>query len=544
MNENPNPVRKRRLLRRLWKLALGAAACILAPILTVYLYYGVRVWFGEVRVTRDYLKEFNAAAAATPMEERGWPLVYKSLLTLSQPPLVRTLRGDASVPIDQYLYEPDSPHWPDVIKYLAENQAALDLVRLATERRRLAFQIGIDHPPYRKSEYSDDEHDESQSTDTNSISTTTLYTALRAPLQALRQIDALLYADSISACQFGESKNVVANIRARLRIAEWSLEYPLVICQIVSSASIGATCRLVAEVLEHYPEVLSDSDWLEVEQALAAFNGGSPPLATAEADFAEIEYLMQRIYTDNGAGSGVFSLSAYERLEKEAKSRLEIPCYGNRVMNTLAAPVMAAFFHDRKATQARLDRFRSAHLAGLQGPLWEQPEVTPFDIEHDLMDQHLINWRRFVVIGSFLPPLSRTPQYAGNAAQRRDAARVSIALELHRRRHGAYPESLEDLVPGMLPAVPPDYHNGRPLNYSLCDGVPVLYSVGTDLDDDGGAPPVKMNSNRDARESVTRWYHPAKLERRPWRERVPDGDWILFPPSYAIERPEVERPEE
>ena len=74
--------------------------------------------------------------------------------------------------------------------------------------------------------------------------------------------------------------------------------------------------------------------------------------------------------------------------------------------------------------------------------------------------------------------------------QVRDATEVAIALTLWKRRHGQWPERLEQLVPDLLPAVPPDRADGKPLRYVVRDGQAVVYSIGQDRDDDGGRSTV------------------------------------------------------
>ena len=101
-------------------------------------------------------------------------------------------------------------------------------------------------------------------------------------------------------------------------------------------------------------------------------------------------------------------------------------------------------------------------------------------------------------------------------ALERDALLVAIALELYRRRTGSWPVDLEALVPDLMPAVPVDRFDGRPLRYRVIDGRPLVYSVGADRDDDGGRTPVDTRG-------------------RPERDlaRIPksgaDGDLVLWP---------------
>ncbi len=68
------------------------------------------------------------------------------------------------------------------------------------------------------------------------------------------------------------------------------------------------------------------------------------------------------------------------------------------------------------------------------------------------------------------------------------AARVAIAIERYRRaENDRLPASLDALVPRFIGALPRDPYAGAPLRYlSGPDGYSV-YSVGPDLDDDGGA---------------------------------------------------------
>lgn len=54
--------------------------------------------------------------------------------------------------------------------------------------------------------------------------------------------------------------------------------------------------------------------------------------------------------------------------------------------------------------------------------------------------------------------------YSSHLARLR-TARAGIAVELYRRRHGAWPESLEQLVPEFLDAVPVDPFTGKALEY-------------------------------------------------------------------------------
>ncbi|MBO0700976.1 MAG: hypothetical protein J2P46_21455 [Zavarzinella sp.] len=63
---------------------------------------------------------------------------------------------------------------------------------------------------------------------------------------------------------------------------------------------------------------------------------------------------------------------------------------------------------------------------------------------------------------------------------------VGLAIEQFRQIRGRWPESLEELPRGLLPAVPLDPFDGKPLKYARrADGV-TIYSIGLDEQDNGG----------------------------------------------------------
>ena len=64
---------------------------------------------------------------------------------------------------------------------------------------------------------------------------------------------------------------------------------------------------------------------------------------------------------------------------------------------------------------------------------------------------------------------------------------TAIALERFALKHKTYPQSLAEVVPAFLPAVPLDFIDGKELRYQrFADGRYLLYSVGLDGVDNGG----------------------------------------------------------
>lgn len=90
------------------------------------------------------------------------------------------------------------------------------------------------------------------------------------------------------------------------------------------------------------------------------------------------------------------------------------------------------------------------------------------------------------------PTLARSVDLGFSTDVQRDLLATDIALQRYHRRHGRYPESLEQLVPEWLPAVPVDSMDGQPLRYRLePSGEFTLWSAGEDRRDDAGDPEPK-----------------------------------------------------
>lgn len=65
-------------------------------------------------------------------------------------------------------------------------------------------------------------------------------------------------------------------------------------------------------------------------------------------------------------------------------------------------------------------------------------------------------------------------------------ARVALALEVHRLRHGEYPATWEQIVPALPPQRTQDPYVGLPLRYEFVAGRPKIWSVGPNQRDDRG----------------------------------------------------------
>jgi hypothetical protein len=82
-----------------------------------------------------------------------------------------------------------------------------------------------------------------------------------------------------------------------------------------------------------------------------------------------------------------------------------------------------------------------------------------------------------------------------------EVAKTLLAVERYRLAHAKLPETLDQLVPDYLAAVPADPFDGAPLRYRRLNRGFVVYSVGEDGKDDGGKKPPSA-AGRESEASV------------------------------------------
>jgi hypothetical protein len=107
-----------------------------------------------------------------------------------------------------------------------------------------------------------------------------------------------------------------------------------------------------------------------------------------------------------------------------------------------------------------------------------------------------------------LPALHNVPRRAAAVQTTADEAAIACAIERYRRANGQYPDTLKELVPQFISRLPNDVISGEPYKYYRTnDGRFLLYSVGWNQTNDGGAP---GNTLFDDKQGDWVWQYPAK----------------------------------
>ena len=86
-----------------------------------------------------------------------------------------------------------------------------------------------------------------------------------------------------------------------------------------------------------------------------------------------------------------------------------------------------------------------------------------------------------------MPAFGRIMQIETRHLAHLRATQTAIAVERYRLTEGRLPQSLENLVPAYMKVVPTDPFDGQDLKYRIRETGFVVYSIGDDLTDEGGA---------------------------------------------------------
>lgn len=351
---------------------------------------------------------------------------------------------------------------------------ALDLVRQADDRRQVAWGRTFESP---------------------------MISEAWPELGEQRDLAVLLRAAALSAHLDGDDRSAVQYAADMLFIAEAVARQPTLMPHqsAVGIATIAAdTAGQIATDLRVEPELESGTGDTSGDES-----------ASSAAGRAQVESLIAALLDD---GPMRAALPAALRGDRVIRMDALAAIAGGRLApsrRTAGGPPSELLWGRVKRYAARPALYRAAEdaarrtdvlLAAAAAPDWptfraragvasgsapatqpQQPEAAPTELAKAL-----------AFVDSSLPPPQRVAQAHYRALAHRRMVAVALAVRLYRAGHdGAFPATLEDLVPSCLPAVPLDplAEGGRPLGYVPDPDRPRVYSVGENGTDDGGREP-------------------------------------------------------
>ncbi|NQT01099.1 MAG: hypothetical protein HQ580_03690 [Planctomycetes bacterium] len=289
------------------------------------------------------------------------------------------------------------------------------------------------------------------------------YEDLRASAQLLR-------LETLSHCENQDPDKALESIRANFALARF-ISAPLLIHRLVHNSVQSRTYKSIERILNR--------------------------IQLTEEQLMKLSSWIEEVGNDEGykralIGENCIGLHAFRGHVKEVSDRL---VSGGRLSIIFLAFLRVTGLNDRDATQY-IDIMQEL-IDAME--LSADDRLLVFDSIQKDVDSGI---RGDMLTRMLMPAFGRIMQSDTRCTAHALAAQTALAVERYRLAEGHLPESLENLVPAYMEFIPKDPFDGRSLRYFTRENGFVVYSVGEDLTDEGGA---ERGRGRDAKGKPLPW---------------------------------------
>lgn len=297
------------------------------------------------------------------------------------------------------------------------------------------------------------------------------FNALLRHLGLFKSIQIHLELRCAAHLRIGETNNAFEDAQCGLRVAELLREEPALISQLVRYAQSAIAVRTI---------------W----QGLAEHSWSDAQVASLQKELSTTDYLPGlELAFEGERACGIESVDGWiskgMMLQQTSPDQTgPIKGFSTRLLSRgiLRQNELALTrYYQRMLTDIR-DAISNAPASGLSKFVSNIEETT------ERTHRDLTPFSPYKAIAAMTAPAAgRSAEKTARAQTIVKLAEVACALERYHLRHGAFPETLDQLAPGILSTSPLDPMNNEPFHYRRTDdGWYLLYSVGLNGQDDGG----------------------------------------------------------
>jgi hypothetical protein len=277
--------------------------------------------------------------------------------------------------------------------------------------------------------------------------------------QDARTVATLLREEAVLLAQEGRADKAMEATRGIVIAGRAVGDEPTLISQLIRLACQAQAVRTLERVLAQGEP---SADELKKMQELLELEAAEPVLLIGvRGERAQLHELM------NGLKSGRVTLS-----DATGGFRNE----GRGIADALGGKMA-------RGSQARLLRLMTEAVEAAKLPPEQQAE--PMKGIETKAKQAKVNYD--VLVALLMPAIFKVSDAYRREQAGLRCAIVAVAAERYRKDHGRWPAAPGELVPGYLKAVPTDPYDGKPLRWKALPDGTTVYSVGPDLEDNGGA---------------------------------------------------------
>lgn len=423
------------VLKKLLRRALaGAILAILALAAYVVVRLGPHAWSRPV-VSKDLVGSINELRVR-PGVPTAWPLYRSAFAKLP------SIRDAAIGPL------PEDPEWPAFTAWLVEHHEGVEALRRAAMVPELGVALGDPEsavpelgrgiPPSAEDAVRDQK--------------LPWLVALRASARALA-------GEALRRAQAGDVDGAIPFIEGTLGIA-FQLREGLEIEQLVGCSVFTLAAGVVGKIAAIETLAMTPNQRSRINKLFAEFDGGAPWRPDFRQEALSFEDVLQRAYSDSG-DAGIMTVEGSRLVDRWVPGKPEEgPDVGfvKRLLRSARMPRRGVERAEYERRRELLDRL----FDGTPRPSNWRAEF----------DQHVEGGR--YCIAPFLGPAENIVDVADKLLAVRTSVPVVLALQAHRQRTGAWPASLDELVPSEIVAVQREPVPENTLDYSLEDGKPFL----------------------------------------------------------------------
>ncbi len=441
------------------------------------------LWLQAPVIRFDALKRLHDMLPKVAAQDRAWPVYKQGLIALadtaedrSKPDYPLGSQGSSSKGLAFRSYGeedgkalPNHAAWATQSKVLRARRAGVDTLVRAASMPAAGFVPEYGNHP----EDADIGYDRPTSSE---LHMRWFAGVLLPNVSVLWSASRLVGADALLSIEDGDGDRFVRDIDAMIRISHHVEEGKFTVSQTIGTTLRDLAFTRIILALEWRPEALRDDQLQQLAQLLQAI-----PASDAELDLATerlyIEDFLQQAYTDNGSGDGVFNpiygsalLRMLTALSSIGGSFYEDDSIDS-MKRTVFAPSGAYANASRKEVADHCDAMIRKAQEQSQRPLWQQDFSFEKDFQQSILHADAPTQAKWAIPRMLMPGFSNAAMIRRLGESQCDAAKIAVALTRFRRAHGgAWPGTLDDLVPAYINAVPPDPWTGNPIHYEVQDG--------------------------------------------------------------------------
>lgn len=493
-------------------------------------YVGLAAYFhmGTPNPSHDYAVDFNAPIADLDDEERAWT-VYRPLWTKYGFSEGGGFDTTAIFTTDeegvQELVRPSDPEWEGAKTAMADWRDLMDGFRVGARLPHLGLPLYADSLRYSDEDFAamfphqskeDLSHGlgiEGWDEEMDELMKGNIVGMLLPHVQVMRRAGRMFIVDTRIAIEEGDSDRATDNIKTMFGIAEHASEGNCLVCSLVGFAisQMGFIC--LEETLEEHPGFLSEEQLASIQKRVNDLDVRGMLKLDGERIF--FEDLVQRAYTDDGNGDGRMTPEGVKVLMFTSwmvnqQLAMEVDSFTMKAM-PVVAPASLFVFASRKDLLEKYDEIwetiktdsQQTYSAGTREYSEEEVENLPL---------------KYQMISMLLPAAQQVLGAMDRTLGRKEAVIAALAIHRYKLKHGEWPIDYDQVSPEFATEFPIDEVDGSLLKFRFDGGQLLVYSVGNDLDDDGGVDRVDMHGHVQDRGGFI-FGQKGNVE----------GDWIVWP---------------